>query len=333
MNSISGFRRRTQRNGVTPKEKMVNELKRNFNKQIDESLAGFEVQATVPDEVNITENTRTIKCLINNITLNDQRNLDEKYLHVNVDEDIEVGCYVKWQNSYWLLIFMEHNSIESHRTFVMRRCNSIVNHRLNGVVWEIPVSIMNLTMYSDGLADLKMTSQADSKRHISYGSNPVTRTLKLGHRIMLGHETVFRITHINDFEYNSKFTGSDGLIRALVLNTSFIEGDDKENGIAYNDQSNLYIEEDSIIKGEKDICLGSISTYIVKSGYENYWFDIDLGTSKQEFATIIESEKGKCKIKVTSDSRYVGKTFKVYIHPSGNRNDIIESIEIKIVGL
>ena len=49
MNSISGFRRRTQRNGVTPKEKMVNELKRNFNKQIDESLAGFEVQATVPD--------------------------------------------------------------------------------------------------------------------------------------------------------------------------------------------------------------------------------------------------------------------------------------------
>ena len=61
MDSIAKFRRRSQRNGKTQKEIMVNELKRNFNKHVDESLAGFEVQATIPDEVSITEETRTIK--------------------------------------------------------------------------------------------------------------------------------------------------------------------------------------------------------------------------------------------------------------------------------
>ena len=37
-------------------EKKFNEIKRNFNKHIDESLTGYEVQATIPNEVNITEN-------------------------------------------------------------------------------------------------------------------------------------------------------------------------------------------------------------------------------------------------------------------------------------
>ena len=146
MGYIDGFKRRSQRNGKTQKEKMLNELKRNFNKHIDESLTGYEVQATIPNEVNITENTRTIKCMINNVTLNDQRTLDEKYLHVSADEDIEIGCYVKWQNAYWLLMFMEHNSVESHKTFTMRRCNNIIRYELDGVIWDIPVSIENLTI-------------------------------------------------------------------------------------------------------------------------------------------------------------------------------------------
>ena len=332
MSSIDRFRRRSQRNGKTPKEKMLNEIKRNFNKHIDESLAGYEVQATVPNEVNITENTRTIKCLINNVTLNDQRVLDEKYLHVNADEDIEIGCYIKWQDTYWLLMFMEHNSVQSHKTFTMRRCNSIIKYRLNDTVWDIPVSIENLTMYSDGLADLKLTSQPDSKRHISYGSNPVTRTIKLGHRLMIGRETVFRVTHINDFEYNSKFSGSNGLIKALVLNTSFISNDDKENGIAYNKQVIVEESNDDAIDGETEICLGSISKYTVKNGSSNVWYSIDFIDSKYEFATILEDGNGMCKVKVTNDSRFVGKKFILNVHSTGNKEPVA-SMEIKIVGL
>ena len=36
---------------------------------------------------------------------------------------------------------------------------------------------------------------------------------------MLTHNTVFRITHINDFEFVGNETGSDGIIKALVLQT------------------------------------------------------------------------------------------------------------------
>lgn len=146
MSSIANFKRRSQRSGITQKEKMVTELRRNFEKQVKESPSGYIVQATLPDDLNITSETRWMKCLINNVTLNDQRVLDEKYLHVFCDEDIEIGCYIYWQNAYWLLIFMEHNSIESHKTFTMRRCNQVIKHRYNNKVWDIPVSIENLTI-------------------------------------------------------------------------------------------------------------------------------------------------------------------------------------------
>ena len=186
--------------------------------------------------------------------------------------------------------------------------------------------------YSDGLADLKLTSQADSKRHISYGSNPVTRTIKLGHRLMIGKETVFRVTHINDFEYNSKFSGSDGLIKALVLSTSFIKEDDKENKVAYNNQNLIIEESNDVIDGDKEVSLGSTSTYSIGNGSSKNWYTLDFGNNKYELATIVKDTNGVCKIKITSDSRFVGKKFILKLHSVG-KLEPVSSMEIKIVGL
>lgn len=327
--SIESFKRRNQKNGSTQKEKVVNELRRSFDKQVDVSPTGYVLKATIPEEVNITDNTRTIKCLIENITLNDQRVLDEKYIHVAYNENIDIGCYVLWQNSHWLLMFREHNTVDSHKTFTMRRCNQIVKHKYDNNVWEIPTSIENLTMYSDGLADLKMTSQPDSKRHLSFGSNPITRNIKIGCRIMIGHESVFRVTHINDFEYNSKYSGADGLIKALVLNTSFIEHDDKINSVAYNKVEKVELPQDKI-NGDIEVILGSVNKY--NTGDTRCDFKLEFSNEKYEYANLEMVDPYTCKVKITKDSRFVGQKVILKAYFVGTKN-VFGSIEIKILGI
>lgn len=146
MEYIDRFKRITQRSGQTRKEKSVTEIRRNFKKHLGESPSAIFVQASKPNEVNINSETEFITAMIGDITLNDKRVLDEKYIHVEVDENIDIGCYVLWQNSHWLLIFREHNVIESHKTFVMRRCNQIMKFRWKDEIWDIPTSIENLTI-------------------------------------------------------------------------------------------------------------------------------------------------------------------------------------------
>lgn len=329
MDYIDRYNRRTQRSGRTLKEKAISEIRRNFKKHLQESPSAFEVQATVPNEVNISPTTRKIWCMINNITLNDQRVLDEKYLHVDIDEDIDIGCYVLWQNSHWLIMFREHNTMGSHKTFTMRRCNQIMKHRWKGQVWEIPVSIENLTMYSDGLADLKMTSQPDSKRHLSFGSNPVTKEINFGTRLMVGKKSIFRVTHINDFEYNSAYSGADGLIKALVLYTSTIAKDDIENGIAWNDEEVTSEDTQTGIKGEVRASLGSSEKYFVENESVTYEI-IEDGNYKYVSMDVVSDKE--CRLKITSDSRFIGK--KIILNAYRNiDNTLLDSIEIKIVGM
>ena len=199
MQSLNRYKRRVQRSGETIKEKAVNEGIRNFRKTLMENPTAYEVQATIPDEVSVTRDTRFIMALITDVALNDQSALDDKYIHVDIEEDIDVGCYVKWKDINWILVYEEVNGFATHKKFVMKRCNQIFRYKQNDVIYDIPVSVTNLTLYSDGLADGKFLSRADAKRNIKMGSNPVTRSMDLGTRIMLTNKTVFRFTHIDNF--------------------------------------------------------------------------------------------------------------------------------------
>lgn len=334
MEYIDRFKRRAQRSGTTRKEKSVNQITRNFQKHLEYTPSAYWVQATKPEEVNITPETPKILCMINDISLNDKRVLDEKYLHVNVDENIDIGCYVLWQNSHWLIIFREHNVIESHKTFVMRRCNQIMKHRWKNQIWEIPVSIENLTMYSDGLADLKMTSQPDSKRHLSVGNNPVTRSFNFGTRLMVGKKSIFRVTHVNDFEYNSAYSGAHGLIKVLVLYTCAVAKDDIPNGIAWNEEEEEIVSVASFrstggIKGERKVSLGSTESYYIDG--VDIKFEI-IQDGKYEYCEFLENIGSTCKLRVTKDSRFAGK--KVILNAYAlSDGSLLDSIEIKITSL
>lgn len=319
MYSIKRFRRMSQRSGCSMKEKAEVEARRNFRKMLNETPSAERLQATVPDEVSVTENTRTILAMVNDIALNDQRTLDEKYIHVDIETNIEVGCYVKWRNVDWLLIFEEVNGFNTHRTFVMKRCNQIFRFMYNGEVYNIPVSATNLTLYSDGLADGVYVSRADAKRNIKFGLNPITRLVDLGHRIMLTNKTVFRVTHIDDFSQN-------GVMACIVLQTAIIPKDDLENNIAYNEftvvEDNVEEPKDEIvemedieqvhIEGSDYIYLGSEESYFSNINNTLWYFD-----EGEKAFTITTTGNGICNIVASTDSRYIGHKAILYAEVDG----------------
>lgn len=317
--SLGRFKRRAQRSGMDTKEIAINEGIRNFRKALNENPTCFEVQATVPDEVSVTNATRYIMAMITDVALNDQRALDDKYIHVDIEEDINVGCYVKWQGIDWLLVYQEANGFPTHKTFVMKRCNQIFRFKQNGIIYDIPVSVTNLTLYSDGLADGKFLSRADAKRNIKYGSSPITRSIDLGNRIMLTNKTVFRFTHIDNFS-------QEGLIASIGLQTAIVPLDDLENNIAYNpnmiegDKTQEDIPISSEIEGEDYIYLGSDEMYFMDVP------DVEW-TLSDDICSIKSVNNGVCTISATKDSKYIG--YAVTLYAKYNDVTVMKDIIIK----
>ncbi len=271
---ISDYKHRVLRGAKDIKEVELNKKKRSFRQYLEKSPSAGYYQITDKDEICITNQTKKVLAAINDIANNDKSALDEKDLFTFEDENIDVGCYVRFDGFDWLVVFKEHQSIDAKMHFIIRKCNNYFRVRYKGEIYKIPVSIENLTMYSDGIADNLYLSFMDSKKQIWYGSNPLTRGITEGFRVLLTHRTAFRITHINDFEYN-------GLIKSLVLQTAVINGDDIDSRMANNEDyyRNKFSEnnEDSpTIKKEKIIgCLnllpGEESEYYIKSSKPVTW--------------------------------------------------------------
>ncbi len=301
-NFLDEYKTFTLRGRNNKREKLRATAKLTFEKMLHRSPTALEIQVTDVDEVLITKNTKTVTAIINNITDNDQTVLDEKELYFPTGTNVDVGCYCFFDNCYWLIIFKEHHEMNAYLHFVARRCNQIINYAYNGELYHIPVSILNLTMYSDGVNQTRYVDVGDAKRNIFIGSNPITRTFDTGTRVMLTRKTVFRITHINDFEFNGRFSGADGLIKALTQQTVRILEDDCENRIAFNAAGEKKPEENNDVMGLNYIYLGEENEYSVNSDEEiEFILDADYPNTN-----IIKQGDNKCIIKQSSGIESIG---------------------------
>ena len=196
-----------------------------------------------------------------------------------------------------------------------------------GKHYRIPVSIENLTMYSDGLADGVNITTEDAKRQIWYGNNPVTRRLKVGTRVMLTHNTVFRITHINDFEFVGEKTGSDGIIKALVLQTGVLKEDDLKNNIAYNEEEYIEIDnpQGNEIVGSDIIHIGSYQDYRINKN------QISLELEVTPYATFEQLSENSCRVIIGVDSKCIGSYVTLIAKDKLEPQKIIAKKEILII--
>lgn len=227
INYINSYKQRVLKGADNFQQLEKLRTKRGFKKYLESAMTSEDRYVTDVGEPCITDSTKKIRVAITDVSNNDATSLDEKNLYTEADANVDVGCYVRIRDVDWLITYEEFQPVGAKKHFIMRRCNHYIKIKFKGVYYEIPTSIENLTMYSDGVADNAYMSFMDSKKQIWYGNNEITRTMGENFRVLLPHRTAFRITHINDFEYR-------GLIKSLVLQTAMLEGDDVENCLADN---------------------------------------------------------------------------------------------------
>lgn len=318
MKSISKYKNRQQRKGGTLKDRVLNEGIHQFKTHLRNSPTAHSLQVTDVDEIEVTSKTKFIKCFITNVTLNDQRTMDEKYIHFDLEANVDIGCYVKWQGLDWLIVFREYNSANTHKTFVMKMCNQIFKYMYNDKIYNIPIVATNLTLYSDGMADGIYTSRPDAKRNIIMGDNPVTRLVDLGARIMLTNLTVFRVTHIDDFSHN-------GIKTMIIYQTTLIPEDNLKENVAYNPPHLPPSYEGQLLQCEDVIYIGGDLDISISDKYkgEVEWSCV----SKNSSGALIYKDGKKATLRAISDSRHIGQEIIVEVYDLDN----YEVLDTKII--
>ena len=318
---LDNYRKRVSLGTTDRREKLISQAERTFEKQLMESPSAKRLKATLPGEIDVLGNTNEIDCIILNISDNDIKAFDQKYLLVRKDENFDIGCYVEFDGAYWLAAFKEHRTLDTHKKFTLCKCNNIWRYKKHGVIYEIPIYTQNLSLYSDGLADNKYTSQEDGKVSIYYGENPITKAIEINTRLMIGNRLTFRITNINDYEFKSNHNGQCA-IKSMLLQTTVVDKDDLENNIAWNNDNELQEVEEDILKiiGSNKAMLGSKKIYKCSKDIDNKTWEIECNEELKNTLILKIDEEGNLEVRYPTSSRFVGESILLKLFS----NDILQ---------
>lgn len=321
MSYWDNYQSRVLKGATTSKERITNDLEQTFEKYLNQSPTCIEVPISIPNQFPDLTKLNKELVSINDISNNDKKSLDEKKLLTRNSLNIGLGCYLYYDNSWWLVIFKESKTINSYQKYIIRRCNQIIKYKYSGKVYDIPVSILNMTLYADGLQSNVYTTRQDAKRDVWYGSNEITNSIDIKTRLMLTRKTVFEVTHVNDFEY-------PGLIKVLVNQVESFDTDDNDNNVAWNpDDKDNSFETTHKIQGNKFIYQGGKNTYKIDGLNTIEW----LLKESSEYVTLINNSDGTCTIQASSLSQSIG-TKVILIARDKSSSVVVDSLTITIRG-
>lgn len=321
------LRRRYSCNETEDENSETLSARETFNTLLDEKLASTVHTVTyIPNElVGTGVDGVRINVNVTNTAKNDQKTNDEKTFDFKWTDNPQCGDLLYWHEQWWVLFHEEHNAVHSHRSFVARQCNHMHKCIHNDVIVEIPIALINLTLYSDGLADKVYMSNLDGKRRVIITDNEATKYFAIGSRIAISHNAVFEVTHIDDFT-------RPGVKECIVQQVFTTSKDDLENNLAYNKDEHK--ETEDIILGNDFIYLGSNEIYEVNidllSDVKIFKWSI---VAEDNCVTIDEYYKDakdglKCKIICTDDISYIGTTVTLVLEPR-NQTAIEKKILVK----
>ena len=325
---LDNYRKRVSLGADDRRGKLITQAERTFERQLIESPSAKRLKATLPGEIDVLGNTNEIDCILLNISDNDIKAFDQKYLLVRKDENFDIGCYIEFDGAYWLATFKEHRTLDTHKKFTLYKCNNIWNYKKHGIVYRFPVYVQNLSLYSDGLADNKYTSQEDGKVSIYYGENPITKAIEINTRIMIGNRLVFRITNINDYEFRSNHNGQCA-IKSMLLQTTLVDKDDLNSNIAWNEESEIKEIDTDIPKivGDKKAMLGSKKIYKCSKEIDNKHWEIECSPELNQVIDFkVFDENDYCEIKFPTSVRFVGESIKLNLFIDDTLKDTLEIV-------
>ena len=319
------FRRKIDINGCSQSSSETIELRENFNEMVDQKLVPTVHTVKYVKKENVGTDLEGTKININieNVAYNDQKTNDEKFVNFKWDSNVKIGDEFYWHDTWWILYHEEKLAIFSHKTYVCKKCNFIYNMKFNGEVYQIPLLLTNLTLYSDGMADRVAMSAEEGGRRITYPVNDLTKNLVIGSRIMLSNDTIYEIAHMDDFS-------RVGVVDAVLNQIFFNSQDDKENIIAWNDFNE---KNEASILGDEVLRLGANAVYTNPFNLSALpiW-EIDAEDNCVWIDTTYDnSSNGNVRLQCTKDMSYIGTT--VTLRVTNRRTNVVCVKTIKIGGM
>lgn len=323
------FRRKIDIGGCSQGEAETTELRENFNELVDNKLSPtvHTVKYVKRESVGIDQIGININVNIEDVSENDQKSNDEKYVNFKYDLDVQSGDQIYWHNTWWVLYHEERLSILASKTFTCKRCNFDYHIKVNGTQYHFPVLLMNLTLYSDGMADQTYMSNQDGSRRITISNNEHSKFVKIGTRIMISEDTVYEVCHIDDFSRKG--------VKDCMLKQVFIDSkDDRTNLVAWNDfEKEIETIEGVSILGEDVIRLGANEIYhhTFPIGTVVGWEIIEAEDDCVYIDTSYDNNNDySIRLKCTTNGKYIGN---VVILRAINSDGVVITKEIRIGGM
>lgn len=296
------------------------EARETFDNMLENRLASTVkiVPYVKKEKVGIDNVGEKIRVNIIDVSKNDQKVNDEKYVSFSWSMDVNIGDQVYWDGVWWVMYHKEHNSVETHKTFTAKQCNFEYSFERNGVKYFIPISLINLTLYSDGMADKVQMSNADGKRKVVIPDNEHTKNINIGYRLMITNDTVFEITHMDNFT-------RPGIKDCIISQVFTISRDDKENNLAYNKVNEK--KDNSAILGSDVIYIGGKEVYTVNYDKVKENDVVRWSVISNDNCVVLDTSYNGCRIICKDDISYIGEVVRVILECRSG--DIVKEIKVK----
>ena len=131
-------------------------------------------------------------------TFNSRTYGDEKIFLCRIDTILEIGDYVLWKNNPYLVTAEDKNTSPTHRTFIIRPCNNVIDVSVEGKIKPLYVIIDGaITKFKE----TDIISLHNDEFKMSFGNCETGNVLDENHKIIIKGKT-FRITTIEDLTKN-----------------------------------------------------------------------------------------------------------------------------------
>lgn len=174
--SFEQYRRRVTSRGSTAKEIILSERIQSFNDYLDKSISG---QNVIIDGIEYLVGIQDVK-------FHDERSREAKYLFTNLDVPARAGSIVEWDNDYWIIMLRENETIKTHLTFSMTRCNEMLVWQDQNLITHMTPCVLadKTSVYSDGLSKTEFISIGTDQISIQMQSNDLTEKIPLNKRFI-----------------------------------------------------------------------------------------------------------------------------------------------------
>lgn len=203
------YRRRVTVRGNNAKDIILNERIQSFNDYLDKSISG---QEAIIDGIPYLIGIQDVK-------FHDERSREAKYIFTNLDVPASVGSIVEWDNNNWIIVLRENETIKTHLTFFMTRCNEVLTWQYeNKTIHQIPCILADKTsVYSDGLSKTEHLRLGTDQISINIPSNNLTEKIPLNKRF------IFKKDANNIYEVSRKDNMLNNGLILLVAKKSLYE--------------------------------------------------------------------------------------------------------------